>query len=129
MFKESLSALVSNTPPGENGGFVIYDAPEGRGSVQFSLSNTGLILYWPNLTGEGAGRLPDVKTLLLERGFVEMSPGDVAGAAKMYVGHDGLYALCGRCPEDVGGLTEALFRKVLGVDNLDDVEVTLEVDG
>lgn len=137
--EQSLHELVSHTPIGQRGGFVIFGGPTELDFVQFSLDEGGLLLNWPTIQKNGLMRLPGFLEILSGFGFIDRSPDDPESVDRETIrslstgelcsASDGLYAQCGREVAWVAEITAALLQGVFQVASPSDAEVTLELNG
>ena len=136
---QSLETLLSSTPPGQRGGFVVFKSLDQREFVQYALEADGLLLNWPTFQEGRMERLPQFVEILSSRGFVGKSPENPADLdreciaslepGEVYIADDGLYAKCGRDIDQVSELTAVLLREICKIPDLSKIKITLEVDG
>jgi hypothetical protein len=93
--RKAINELLASRPPGESGGFVIFDDGHDGDFVQFGLLEKGLYLFWPSVSRIPAARV----AALLPSPDME---------------DDGVYADFGRDADAVEKFTMRAFRELFG---------------
>ena len=111
---DALHQLISATPKGQAGGFVIFGGNSDLDYVQLALNAEGLLLSWPTFQAGGRERLQAHVDLLLERGFAPSTSKKVQAlkTGSFVVVSDGLYARCSANLIETGDLVRALLLRV-----------------
>lgn len=106
--RKAIEKLLASRPPGEPGGFVIFDDGHDGDFVQFGLVEKGLYLFWPAVSRIPANRV----AALLPSPDIE---------------DDGVYADFGRDAGAVERFTLRAFRELFGR-NPENLNVQLEIE-
>lgn len=131
--------LLESRIEGQRGGFVIFEGEDDFDFVQYSLEPGGFQLFWPIIHEKGLERLPRIEGYLQEHNFKVISEvqdkqsiaSDIADLKEGYfqIAEDGLYAQVGRNPVKIQKLTVGILETILGVEDITEVGITLELIG
>ena len=133
----SVGTLLSSTQPGNMGGFVSFIGDNELEYVQYSLDKMGMLLYWPVGGDKTISDMRKCVSALDGLGFEQVFINDLPTRViienlkvnEYVVFDDGLYSQVGRDKDTVTHLTKLLLHKVFNYNDLENIKVTLEIDG